>query len=293
MFCTSCGSPLNDAQKFCATCGAKTKFEIVADAESKNSINKENTCKKCHSILKEDSKYCTSCGEPVLGETENNYVKSAEENTTSRAENTDQNIISSSANTKGGAQLKNEESKESEKRPEDNSAPDNSNTKMGSEKMELQTQSTEFHPSSIIATLFWAFVAYKIFLFQGAIQHAEVEGERIIQDGGIWMNFLVELIKTNSKYGLIQSAYENVKLFILLYMISNGLKSILAILFAFNPQLKYLKYLMCVFTADVLLSFLLMSPSGGDYLILSMLLLIPFIIGYLFLTPWKYINPDT
>lgn len=55
MFCTSCGSHVEDGNAFCTTCGAPVSQGTSAS----------NVCTKCGSALAEGSAFCTSCGTPV------------------------------------------------------------------------------------------------------------------------------------------------------------------------------------------------------------------------------------
>ena len=57
MFCTECGTNLNEDAKFCTGCGAKTK--AAQGAEPKLEIE---LCENCGAKLNEGAEFCTSCG---------------------------------------------------------------------------------------------------------------------------------------------------------------------------------------------------------------------------------------
>jgi len=57
MFCTECGTNLNEDAKFCTGCGAKTKAAEAAEPKIEIEL-----CENCGAKLNEGAEFCTSCG---------------------------------------------------------------------------------------------------------------------------------------------------------------------------------------------------------------------------------------
>lgn len=57
MFCTECGTNLNEDAKFCTGCGAKTKAAQAAEPKLEIEL-----CENCGAKLNEGAEFCTSCG---------------------------------------------------------------------------------------------------------------------------------------------------------------------------------------------------------------------------------------
>ena len=57
MFCTECGTKLNEDAKFCTECGAKTKAAQAAEPKMEIEL-----CEICGAKLNEGAEFCTNCG---------------------------------------------------------------------------------------------------------------------------------------------------------------------------------------------------------------------------------------
>lgn len=57
MFCTECGTNLNEDAKFCTGCGAKTKAAQAAEPKLEIEL-----CENCGAKLNDGAEFCTSCG---------------------------------------------------------------------------------------------------------------------------------------------------------------------------------------------------------------------------------------
>lgn len=54
MYCTNCGSKLEEDSVFCSKCGTH-----------KDSTDKYFYCEKCGTKISEDAAFCTECGTPI------------------------------------------------------------------------------------------------------------------------------------------------------------------------------------------------------------------------------------
>ena len=71
MYCTNCGSKLEEDALFCTKCGTH-----------KDSTDKYLYCENCGSKITEDSAFCTGCGTPIpeeILETRKKLLKKQEE----------------------------------------------------------------------------------------------------------------------------------------------------------------------------------------------------------------------
>lgn len=62
MYCSQCGVPVKEIDKFCAKCGNKLKVDNVEKKSIPIEVNSEIVCDNCGLLVPADKSYCIECG---------------------------------------------------------------------------------------------------------------------------------------------------------------------------------------------------------------------------------------